>query len=416
MISQGGRVLNRDHGPEEVHGSGNRYAIVAIRLYRNHSEYSTGRHEDRHLFVVAADMAFQACDTMVNNNILVDLLHLACRIVQTCTENKWKNCGCYYELPWVATLLERVLESEKPRSQWHWGPRNRPLVNFPWPHVLQLLDCLEQSMNAGLLPGSRIGDDIRTLRDHCPLSRQELRNLDAQFPPITDNGVVLNDAEIRSFALQNGLLNGHTGDTPGDRHWQQDHIPMPMFGRPDHTIVTPGFAPPWPLPHTERLQSVDTVNFSDSSGPEGILDSTERLYPPPLSTRFDSAMEAIKQSTHPPSSAYSPVDHILPSFASFASRQNQPNDSSNSRPPFSYSIPVGSEGQMLPASSTTMGLKGDLRRIGAQLALAQPLDQAASTPGPNEVELSPVSGKISVPSEGTRTAAENLGGLQANVT
>ena len=135
-ILRGGRVLNRDHGPEETSGSENRYAIVATRLYRNDFEYSQGRHEDRHLFSIAADMAFQACDTMINYNILVDLFQLACRAARICAKNKWKNCGCFYELPWVSTLLERVLDAERPRPQRRWGPHNRPLVNFPWPHLL----------------------------------------------------------------------------------------------------------------------------------------------------------------------------------------------------------------------------------------------------------------------------------------
>ena len=120
---------------DESAGPANRYAIAATKMYRDAHEYSQ-RPENRHLFAIAADMAFANCDTIPDMGLLVELLRVACEAAKLCQEQKWDNCGCYHELPWLGTLIQKL---------------QRDIVNFPYYHVLQLLDVLTESAKQGLL-------------------------------------------------------------------------------------------------------------------------------------------------------------------------------------------------------------------------------------------------------------------------
>ena len=287
----GGRLLDRDRNPDEISSSENRYAIVATRIYRGAWEYQL-RHEDRHLFVIAADMAFQTCDNMVNMNYLVELFNVACQAAQTCFDNSWMNCGCYYDLPWVETLLNKL--------------RQRPILHFPWFYLLRLLDCLDDALEKGLLTGDRelISNQLEALRAMCPTPDGSIK--DGKAPALVPEAEMASEPPEEFEATVNRLLAQtvvsdevamHTRSLSSGSNKSSATIP-------DSTIFASEYTPPL-LRNRMSVASVATIDYPLNS-PDALA-PYDQLFPSALRDREGSTPITSVEPPSPTSTTTSSI-------------------------------------------------------------------------------------------------------------
>ena len=281
----GGLILDQHRDPDVASSSDNRYAILATRLYRRGWEY-LHRPEDRHLFVVAADLAFQRCGRMLSMDLLVDLFDVACEALQTCLNYRWANCGCYYELPWANTILGTL--------------RKGPAINFPWPHLTRLLDCLDATVREGLLTGRDLPARLSDLRGMCPTQNdpaQEKHALGFWSNPEDDfeGSEALGDT-IKRLHKQT-IVPGEDLPRPRSLSSDSDHSSATIFD----SARLPIDVVPTRLRDRESVASVATVDYPMASpvplGPFG------RLFPPPLSNPdaaipVESSDLAVQEVSH----------------------------------------------------------------------------------------------------------------------
>ena len=143
----------------------NRYAVLANRIYDDavkiygkepkarDEEAVFNRAEDRHKFVIIADHAFQHCDHL-DPELFRELLSRATEAALDGCAESWTNCGCYSSLPWVDTLLQKVMQLQ---------------LNLPWDSLSRLLDGLEQNASRRLI----FGQEVRSKFVQLQARRQE---------------------------------------------------------------------------------------------------------------------------------------------------------------------------------------------------------------------------------------------------
>ena len=291
--SLAGRILDHGRRPFEVANPANRFAIVAIRLYRNSKEYSE-RPENRHLFAIAADLAFQHCENTPVTDLLVELLKLACEAATICIKRKWSNCGCYHELPWVATLIQKL--------------QQRYIVHFPYFQVLQLLSALAESEKQGLLPGEQIKSDLPTLKVLCEArggtrtraslesihrSRKRVGSID---PPISEDDVKATFERIHST---HGSFPEQYPTAPAPGQPPKMHHAASTGNLRDTEVHRPQ------LLRATTFASVATVNFTD--GAAQFLQQRDELLPS-LPEPPDHGASGYDVQLQPPTPTAAPED------------------------------------------------------------------------------------------------------------
>ena len=130
------------------------------------------------MFVMSADMVFSASERVRNVDALVRLIDHACDAAEASVRERWTNCGCYHELPWVRTLLG-ITRGQASRSP-----------AFPWRQIFKLLDSLDKNVVENLLTGTCISD-LKRLRTACEEILEHIRLVmpysEANAPPIEES-------------------------------------------------------------------------------------------------------------------------------------------------------------------------------------------------------------------------------------
>ena len=179
---------------DERRDDSTRYALLASRLY-----YTNVSPEDRHMFVITADMAFSASERMRNVDAMLQLIDHACEAAKASLRERWTNCGCYYELPWVETLLNVTR-----------GPASRSAV-FPWSRLLELVDRLDENAAQNLLSGNTLLVGLQELRVTCQLLIA--RSVHLHLPPPSQIGCPVE--ESISNILEKTHFSWDSIDAPG---------------------------------------------------------------------------------------------------------------------------------------------------------------------------------------------------------
>lgn len=137
------------------------YALAATRLCESNLKQEHLRAEDRHMFVVMANMAFLPNrlvlpgDESSKMERLRDLLQSMTTVSRTALDRGWTNCGAHMDLPWVDALVKGIKESSQQPS---------PLVPLIPP---ALLDNIGESIQQGLISGKNIKMQYNELLKFC---------------------------------------------------------------------------------------------------------------------------------------------------------------------------------------------------------------------------------------------------------
>ncbi|PSR71694.1 hypothetical protein PHLCEN_2v12429 [Hermanssonia centrifuga] len=138
------------------------YALAATRLCESNLKQEHLKAENRHMFVVMANMAFLPNrlvlpeDESSKMERLCDLLQSMTTVFQTALDRGWTNCGTHMDLPWVDALVKGIKESSQQPS---------PLVSLI-PSVL--LDNIGgKGIQQGLISGKHVQMQYNELLKIC---------------------------------------------------------------------------------------------------------------------------------------------------------------------------------------------------------------------------------------------------------
>lgn len=177
--------------------------MLANQIFLMNTRYS--QPDDRHMFVVIADQVFEECEHLSPQSFQ-ELIASATQAASLCVEHGWTNCGAYYELPWVNTLLKNA---------------KRLGSRFPWSFVSSLLTSLEKNMKEGLLLGNGNLPGLEQLQD---LRRKF-------YPPRTEPAFVPPTIHSRPSSRRSS--------DPESLKWQPSIQNLKSFPQPFAHIVTP---------------------------------------------------------------------------------------------------------------------------------------------------------------------------------
>ncbi|THH00557.1 hypothetical protein EW026_g1982 [Hermanssonia centrifuga] len=123
------------------------YAQLAISICDRTLKIDRPAAEDRHLFVVMANMALSPNrqdypgSEALKRGMLYDLLQNMTKISRIALDRGWTNCGSYVDLPWIDTLLNGI------RNPDHLLPPFIPLIPPAF------IDNTEEAIRRGLITG-----------------------------------------------------------------------------------------------------------------------------------------------------------------------------------------------------------------------------------------------------------------------
>lgn len=218
---------------------------------------------------------------MLNMNYLVDLFNIACRAAQTCLSNKWMNCGCYYALPWVDTILEKL--------------KQRQIMHFPWLYLSRLLDCLDDAFEKELLTGDGIADKLDALRALCP-PRDEVVKGGATPAVVPTMEIETDSPQLVLESLSRLREQSVISDTKMHVRSLSSGSDKSAATIPDSTILVGDYAPPQ-LRKRMSVASVATMDYP-ANGPN-VLAPHERLFPPTPIAHDNSAPAATVEPPSP---------------------------------------------------------------------------------------------------------------------
>ncbi len=137
------------------------YAQLAISICDRTLKIDRPAAEDRHLFVVMANMALSPNrqdypgSEALKRGMLYDLLQNMTKISRIALDRGWTNCGSYVDLPWIDTLLNGI------RNPDHLLPPFIPLIPPAF------IDNTEEAIRRGLITGVGIRERFDELVQLC---------------------------------------------------------------------------------------------------------------------------------------------------------------------------------------------------------------------------------------------------------